>query len=597
VAENTKKIRRFLKELDIVSEQISEHNVSEKIRSFIKENFSKNPPDVLIWEQTAFDFTENYPDDKSGWGTYFGPMFVFPNEEGKMVEYSSIQKITPDIISYWEKRAKESENPILKARYSNLVWDFSEKVKGEKPHYTIAQVFIDSVVEIAEKDLHKYSVDVIKKLGRALSIALSINDKQRINKLADTIIAYERKIAEDDKPGLWGFSYELLVKNKKVSLSKDKKHIILNDLERRFERLLKGNDHWAAKRAAVLLVDYYSGLGNKEKTKEILLKLGKMIQKQAEQASPLIASAWLEELYHLYLQYGMKDEADRISNKIRELGEQAKSELKEIKASIEIPKDKLEKYIKWLTDGDLDTVLTKIAVNYIPKKDEVTKQIQGLSKKAPISFLFTHKIMDAEGRPIATVGSLEDDIEGHIVLQISQNMQISSFFLRETLSALIDKFNLTAKEIVNYLYESPIFDKRRKELLIRGIESYLNGDFLVSLHILIPQIEAIIRNLAEKIGIPILKSSRLKSSRSGGFFYRTLDELLQEEGIISVLGEDMCLYFRVLLTDPRGWNIRNDVCHGISGAENFNQMVADRIFHVLLCLALVKERKKNDFKH
>jgi len=593
VAENTKEIRRFLKELDIVSEQISEHNVSEKIRSFIKENFSKNPPDVLIWEQMAFDFTENYPDDKSGWGTYFGPMFVFPNEEGKMVEYPSIQKITPDIISYWEKRAKESENPILKARYSNLVWDFSEKVKGEKPHYTIAQVFIDSVVEIAEKDLHKYSVDVIKKLGRALSIALSTNDKQRINKLADTIIVYERKIAEDDKPGLWGFSYELLVKNKKVSLSKDKKHIILNDLERRFERLLKGNDHWAAKRAAVLLVDYYSRLGNKEKTKEILLKLGKMIQKQAEQASPLVASAWLEELYHLYLQYGMKDEADRISNKIRELGEEAKSELKEIKASIEIPKDKLEKYTKWLTDGDLDTVLTKIAVNYIPKKDEVTKQIQDLSKKAPISFLFTHKIMDAEGRPIATVGSLEDDIEGHIVLQISQNMQISSFFLRETLNALIDKFNLTVKEIVNYLYKSPIFDKRRKELLIRGIESYLNRDFLVSLHILIPQIEAIIRNLAEKIGIPILKSSR-----SGGFFYRTLDELLREEGIISVLGEDMCLYFRVLLTDPRGWNIRNDVCHGISGPENFNQMVADRIFHVLLCLALVKERrKKNDFKH
>ena len=109
------------------------------------------------------------------------------------------------------------------------------------------------------------------------------------------------------------------------------------------------------------------------------------------------------------------------------------------------------------------------------------------------------------------------------------------------------------------------------------------------MHILIPQIEAIIRNLAEKIGIPILKPSR-----SGGFFYRALDELLREEGIIGVLSEDMCLYFRVLLTDPRGGNIRNDICHGISRPENFNQMVADRIFHVLLCLALVKERKKKE---
>ena len=120
--ENTKakEINRFLKEFDTASGQISELSISEKIRSFVKEKYGKNPPDILIWEQMAFDFTENYPDNKSGWSTYFGPMFVLPNEEGKMVEYPSIQKITPDIISYWEKRAKESENPVLKARYSNL---------------------------------------------------------------------------------------------------------------------------------------------------------------------------------------------------------------------------------------------------------------------------------------------------------------------------------------------------------------------------------------------------------------------------------------------------------------------------------------------
>jgi len=194
--------------------------------------------------------------------------------------------------------------------------------------------------------------------------------------------------------------------------------------------------------------------------------------------------------------------------------------------------------------------------------------------------------MDAEGRPVATVGSQEEDIDGHIVLQISQNMQISSIFLRETLNTLIDKFKLTTEKIIDYLYESPIFDERRKEFLIEGIEAYLKGNYVVSLHILIPQIEAIIRNLSEKVGIPILKPSR-----TGGFFYRTLDELLREKGIIKVLSEDMCLYFRVLLTDPRGWNLRNEVCHGISGPERFNQISADRIFHALLCLALVKEKR------
>lgn len=561
-------INKFLKYLESISEAVSEHNISERIRNFTKEKFGQDIPDILIWEQMAFDFIEKYPNEKSGWGTYFGPSFVLPNEEGKMVEYPSIQRITSKIISYWEKRAKESTYPIFKARYSNLVWDFSEKITGKKPHYSNAQLYIDSIIEIAEKDLHKYSLDAIEKLERALSLALSINDKERINRLIEAIISYERKIGEDDKPGLWGFSYEFLIKNKKVPISDDKKRAIIIDLEKRFDRLLKGNNHWAAQRAALLLVDYHSKI-----RKKILLRYGKLIQRQAEKASPLVAGAWLEELYHLYLQYGMKDEADKISNKIRESGRKAKDELKEIKIPIEISKNGLEKYINWLTDGDLKTVLQKIAVNYIPKK-------------APISFLFTHKIMDAEGRPVATVGSQEEDIDGHIVLQISQNMQISSIFLRETLNTLIDKFKLTTEKIIDYLYESPIFDERRKEFLIEGIEAYLKGNYVVSLHILIPQIEAIIRNLSEKVGIPILKPSR-----TGGFFYRTLDELLREKGIIKVLSEDMCLYFRVLLTDPRGWNLRNEVCHGISGPERFNQISADRIFHALLCLALVKEKR------
>jgi len=585
VSEEHTEINKFLKYLESVSEAVSEHNISERIRNFAKQKFGQDIPDILISEQMAFDFTEKYPNEKSGWSTYFGPMFVLPNEEGKMVEYPSIQTITPEIISYWEKRAKGSTHPIFKARYANLVWDFSEKITGEKPHYSIAQIYIDSIIEIAEKDLHKYSVDVIKKLRRALSLALSINDKERINRLIETIISYEKKIGEDDKPGLWGFSHEFLIKNKKVPISDDKRRAILTDLEKRFNRLLRGNNHWAAQRAALLLLDYYSKLGEKAKIKETLLKYAELVQRQAEKASPLVAGPWLEELYHLYLQYGMKDEADKISNKLRELGRKAKDEFKEIKIPIEIPKNELEKYINWLTDGDLKTVLQKIAVNYIPKKDEVIKQLQDLSKKAPISFSFTHKIMDAEGRPVATVGSLEEDIDGHIVLQISQNMQISSIFLRETLNTLIDKFKLTTEEIIDYLYESPIFDERRKELLIKGIEAYLKGNYVVSLHILIPQIEAIIRNLSEKLGIPVLKPSR-----TGGFFYRTLDELLREKGIIKVLSEDMCLYFRVLVTDPRGWNLRNEVCHGISGPEQFDQISADRILHALLCLALVKEK-------
>lgn len=459
-------------------------------------------------------------------------------------------------------------------------------MKRGNPHYSIAQIFVDSVIEIAEKDLHKYNVYVIKKLERALCLALSINDRERINKLADIIINYEEKIAEDDKPGLWGFSYELLVKNKKILLSEDEEKEIIRTLELRFERLLKGDDIWAAKSSAILLVDHYKKAGKLKEVKSILLNLGNMIQQKAEQVSVLVGTAWLEELYHLYMQHGLKEEADKISIKIKELGEKGTSELEKIEASVEIPKKEVDEFINNLIEGDLKTALMRTAVYYVPKKDETIKQLEELSEKAPISFLFARKIQDHEGRVIATVGSLEGDIDGHLVLQISQNMHFASFFLRETVDALIHKFSLDGKTIVDHLYESPIFEEKRKEFLVRGIKAYLDGGFLVALHILIPQIEALIRNLAKKVGVSILKSSR-----SGGFNYKTLDELLRDENIIKVLSEDMCFYLRILLTDARGWNLRNNVCHGISPIETFSQIVTDRVFHVLLCLSLVKEKE------
>lgn len=577
--------RKFLAQLESISGQVSEHEISDRIKNYEKERFEENTRNILLWEQMAFDFCENYPEDKSGWGTYFGPMFVLPNKERKLVQYPSIHKVTSEIISYWEERAKESNHPVFRARYSNLVWDFSEKIKREKPHFSIAKIFVDSAIEIAEKDLHKYPTNVIKKLERALSLALTINDKEHIAKIKNIIICYENKIAKDAKLGTWGFSYELLIKNKKVLLTEDEEKEIIRALEQRFERLLKGNDIWAPKRAVELLVDYYNREEKSEEVKNILLKLGNMIQQEAEKVSVLEGSAWLEELYHLYLQHGLKKEADNISIRIRELEPRRTSELEKIETSVEISNNEIAKFIKKLIEGDIKTALTKTAIYYIPRKGEVIRQLKDISEKAPISFLLISKTQDHEGRVEATVGPLEEDIDGHIVLQISQDMQITSIFLRETINALIHKFSLNVATIVDYLFESPIFDEKRKEFFIKGIEAYLNGNFFVALHILIPQIETLIRNLAEKIGVNVLKKSR-----GGGFNYKTLDELLRDENIIKGLSEDLCLYLRILLSDQRGWNLRNNICHGISSIETFDQIAADRVFHALLCLSLVKEK-------
>ena len=573
---NYEEIGRFLSEIEQVTEPISEFEISKLIGEFIKERFKQRPPEILIWEQMAFDFLEGYSNDRAEQRTYFSPKYVLMNEEGKLIEYPSTQKIIPATISYWEKRAEESNHPIFKARYSNLVWDFSEKIKKEKPHYTITQIFIDSVMEIAEKDLHESSMNVIKKLECALFIALSINDNNRINKLIDTIIGYEEKIAEDSKVGTWGFSYKLLINNKKINLSTDKEQKIVRDLEERYERILKNNGYWPVKNAAILLADYYFKLGNSEKVKNVLSKLENMIQAQLNQNISFVTHARLRKLYSLYLKHALKDEAKNVLIKIEELDGRVISEIPTIEIPFEISQKEIETLIEELIEGNLEEALRKIAVYYIPRKNETIDSLKNLFQKYPLSFLSSRQIFDSDGRMIATVGPLNDDLEGHVVFRISQDMQVLSFLLRKTINALIEKFNLNAKTVVEYFYSSPIFEEKRKIFLIKGIEAYLNNDFITAIHILIPQIEALIRNLAEKMEIPVLNQSHLN-----GFNYRSLSSLLEEESIKNILSEDVCNYLKILLSDPRGWNLRNKVCHGISKIDDFNRMVTNKILILL----------------
>lgn len=131
---------------------------------------------------------------------------------------------------------------------------------------------------------------------------------------------------------------------------------------------------------------------------------------------------------------------------------------------------------------------------------------------------------------------------------------------------------------------SPVFDEGKAPILERGLAAYLDGEAIVAAPMLIPQVEDALRNLVRASG-----GSTYKPHRLGGLMLKTLDDLLREEIVTRSLGESIAHYFRTLFADQRGWNIRNDVCHGIASLAAFSPPMTDRIFHALLVLALLRE--------
>jgi hypothetical protein len=244
----------------------------------------------------------------------------------------------------------------------------------------------------------------------------------------------------------------------------------------------------------------------------------------------------------------------------------------------------MKAHVDFMMQGTDDEVFNKFIYNYMPHKDDAKQQILKQVQKTPLYYMIPNQLFDEKGRVKSVVGNIKTDLEGHIVLHISQSMQISYVFMRAIIKEAIHKKIFTVEKIIDFLKNTPIIEKERFGIIEKGLNAYFNNDFLTCIHLLIPQIENAVRNIIDMSG-----SSSLKPQKNGkGFQLRTFDDILRDNIIETSLGDDFANYLRILLTDQRGWNLRNDVCHGIAPIALFNQKTADRILHALVCLGVIR---------
>lgn len=572
-------LARIISELDQSDEKITESSIATKINEVTQEDLSSES----IAERVAFGLCEDYQHTQSGWGTYFGPMMVWVGDDGEVYESPSISSVTEEIVEHWISRSQITVNPILKARYCGLIWDLSHAAIGKKPDHTVAVDYVNALLEITDKDLCKHPTETIKKITRAYKVASGLNNNILINRCIESAISLEDRIAEDNKEGLWGFCFDLFVLSKSKYLAEVQQQKLVGELESRLLRISKDQSPWVCESAGIRLASYYRSKGKNEEVTRVIEIVGKIFEDACDGLAPIQASSWLQHVHDIYISFNMKDDAERITKKITEVGPDVVDSMQELSHSIEIPNEQLDAYLDLMTNGGLEVTLRRIAAQFIPKKDQVEQQVLELAKNYPLTFLFTKTLQDHKGRPIATIGSIEEDLEGNIIHQLSSEMNTNAFFLRHSFKKALELYNIKVQDLIDFVLVSPIFEETKKDLIYAGLQAYLNQDYISAIHILVPQTESAIRTLVELTG-----GATLRKNRQGGLQLRTFDDLLRNEKVEECFGIDLSFYFRILLTEQRGWNIRNNICHGISPSGAFNPSTADRVMHVILCLAQVR---------
>jgi hypothetical protein len=592
MSEGAPTLEEILSRFDAALTPLDDHDVHSAISELRKREIDAGLgyPLESVAECVAFMFCPEYHWKGDGWDSYYGPMFGMTDKDGKPAYSPDIKQLDAATFTYWDKRAREAKHPLLKIRYADLCWEFQKRITGASPHIDMARIAIDSSIDATSQQLVKHAVNGRKKLARALAIAVGIGDGARVERVRDAIVAYEDAVARDEAAGLWGFSFDLILENKKVPRSAELETKLIGDLEGRLARLSAGRDGkpvdaWGAEYAATRLANYYRRANRPDDVRRVLMLYGAAFEKLSEGGSGMQASGWLRRVHDHYREFGLRDEAEAVLLKVREYSKKSHDEMGVQKTPIEVPKKEMDEFLESLTRGDLSESLHRLAVEFVPDRKQIISQIEQMRQTAPLMAMIAMTIVDQEGRPTSQIGSVDDDMDGRIAHQISQNLRVGQMFLYLAINHIREKFSMSVDDLLNHLRQSPVFPEDGFPMLLAGLEAYLRDDHLAASHLLVPQIEAATRHLLD-----LCRGNLWKPHRGGGLMLKNLEDVLREEAIEKSLTENNVLYLRVLLTDQRGWNVRNGVCHGLFAADSFGRGMTDRLLHALLLLALIRNK-------
>lgn len=549
-------------------------------------------------ECAAFAFDTHEAPDGGPWKTYFQPMMTFG--QGETIRCTpDLRQADADIITYWGERAKAVKHPVLAARYADLVWDTTKFVTKGKPPIECARLAIDCYVASLKRDDGEAWGDNFHNLGRALHLALSIRDEKRTAEVVHATLDYSERTAEDSKPGTYCYLFDnLLPPDKGPELSEDQERRIVEMFEAKFAEMTTPGGLWDGdphrpRDVGLRLAAYYQRKGKLEESVRVYRAIANAFERRAKMGDALSAIFFYQEARKFFLKAGLSEEADRIQAESQRTGPAAEKQMVPMRVEHEIPTEQLNKFLDGMMDGGLDKALLRLTLNFIPDQAEIARHVEEVAEDYPLYAIFfgAAKKM-GHGHIEADVGDETGDPDGKMVHHTAQRVQFDTPWISWLIERMIQA-GLSASKLADFVRLCGLFTDDRAPLIRQGLEAYFMGDYARSIHLLIPQIERAIVNLAPLAGKPSNKAHR---TGRGVMLFKSLNDVLEkgEWPIPEDVGENLRMYLLAALSHPKGLNIRNNVCHGLWPAARFTKAMSERVLHVLLAVSMLRTAKEDE---
>lgn len=235
------------------------------------------------------------------------------------------------------------------------------------------------------------------------------------------------------------------------------------------------------------------------------------------------------------------------------------------------------------------------SINY----EKLRKQSENSLNKFSLSKLFSSTHISSDGRTIAKTDGLgfnnnEDVYEENLLIDMIQSYEMTtSLILRGMITPAFQEITKEHRITKEVLYDicknSVLIPKDRIDIWIEGLYFGFENNFIVSTHILIPQIEHLVRIKMKENG---LKTSTLDAN--GIETENGLSTLLKNKDIKEAVDKNLVFEFKALLTEQVGRNLRNNVAHGLINSYNLQSVGTIYLWWLCLKLAINSVRQEQE---
>lgn len=483
-------------------------------------------------------------------------------------------------ILYFAEISDAIDDVWLKARLSDLVW---LKLKPRNVKFALAAIDCYRLIPL---DTETWLRGGRECWERAISLArmLKAGAGTRLSEMEDTVSqALVTATAGDGFLAVW--LADMLESN---GLGRDQKIPIAQKLDTLAQEFAGMGDIHRSRELFSAAAKWFERAGDETKAAAMIVEVAEGWVKEAiartstDSPSHMVAASFYENAIQTYrtiprTERGVHRVDERITELRSHLNDSGERSLGEM-GLISTPGVDISQ----LVDNARKAVSGKLATEALlafanlhrgAKVDEMRKSSLERMQQFVFSSLFSSTVLSRDGRVIAkrpamSLGgepSPDDEVAIRAEMVRDYGILVSIVVQGDVwpaLEVLLLEHRLREADFVGLARQSPIVPKDRAELFGKALFAGYDRDFVTALHLLIPQIEHMVRVHLKQAGAKTTNLDKDGIENENGL--STLMDMPEAE---IVFGKDLAFELNTLFCDAFGPNLRNELAHGLLDAD------------------------------